>query len=136
MRIEATGAAVVPFPTGYAEGNDDPRSDPTDEDNNPYRAYSGDTPALGHAFGEISSFDGPFLSRKTSDGTTDGEIYFKQASFREFARVQLWDGKRSGGRFWFRISDYTLWHHFFRAKFHKRLILPNYWEATLIPTSI
>jgi hypothetical protein len=65
------------------------------------------------------------LRRNRSDETTplipsklpirrekSGRTFAVNANFREFARVELWDGTRDKGAFWFRISNYFLWHHY------------------------
>jgi hypothetical protein len=38
-------------------------------------------------------------------------------NYREFARLELWDGKREAGAFWFRISPHVNWHHALETKF-------------------
>lgn len=118
----------VAFPQDDTEGNDDPYGHGGDEDDIPYKASQLLAPSLAHDIGEISSTDGPVLGRDVDQGSTDGEIYHKDVDFREFARVQLWDGKRKNGKFWFRISDFVLWHHYFRAKFKTHILRDSTWE--------
>lgn len=125
---DSTGTTnPVAFPGEDAEGNDDAEGDGIDEADNPYLAYSGSS-SLAHAVGEIASVDGPKFGRYINQGSTDGEKYIKDADFREFARVQLWDGKRGDGTFWFRISDHVIWHHYFRAKFKTHFFGDPTWE--------
>ena len=103
----------VPFPNNPVEGNDDPF--PEDEDNNPYQASN--RLGLEHAVGQLTSFDGPGWSVLDSWGTANNQEFTAINNFREFARVQLWDGNRANGNFWFRISNYGFWHHSLKAKF-------------------
>lgn len=103
----------VPYPQNPVEGNDDPFS--TDEENNPYAASN--QMGLEHEIGEITSFDSPGWSVLNSWGSANDQEFVAMTNFREFSRVQLWDGKRENGEFWFRISNYGLWHHSLKAKF-------------------
>jgi hypothetical protein len=103
----------VPYPTNPVEGNDDPFT--VDEENNPYAVSN--QMGLEHQIGEITSFDAPGWSVLNSWGTANDQEFVAMSNFREFARVQLWDGKRANGKFWFRISNYGLWHHSLKAKF-------------------
>ena len=108
----------VNFPAETAEGNDDPTvTQNTDEDDNPYAPSK--SPTLAHAVGEVTSIDGPRLGvlNLWADGRPIS--YSCEINFDEFVRVELWDGKRKNGRFWFRISDTThgLWHHYLNATF-------------------
>ncbi len=101
---------VIPFPTNPVEGNDDPYI--TDEHTNPEAAHSGGN--LDHGIGEISSVDAPGFQVGNSWGGT-GTSFDLEANFREFCRLEITDGTRSTGTFWFRISDYTDWHHYLNA---------------------
>lgn len=103
----------VPYPTNPVEGNDDPFT--LDEENNPYAVSN--QMGLEHQIGEIASFDAPGWAVLNSWGKVADQEFVAMNNFREFARVQLWDGKRVNGNFWFRISDYGLWHHSLKAKF-------------------
>jgi hypothetical protein len=125
---DSTGTTTpVTFPTDDAEGNDDAYGHGVDEHDDPYHEYS-ITPSLAHGIGQITSADGPEFGRYITNGTTDGESYWKKADFREFMRVQLWDGKRQDGRFWFRVSDFVPWHHHFQAKYRVPIFGHNTWE--------
>jgi hypothetical protein len=116
MRIVKNGALIVNYPGDDAEGNDDSFSQDKDEEDVPYMPYEG-IPDWTHGVGQIVSTDGPFYGVWNSQ-LAQGATYSKDADFREFARVQLWDGSREigDGRFWFRISDYIDWHHALRAR--------------------
>jgi hypothetical protein len=103
----------VPYPQNPVEGNDDPFS--ADEENNPYAVSN--QMGLEHESGEITSFDSPGWSVLNSWGSANDQEFVAMTNFREFSRVQLWDGKRENGEFWFRISNYGLWHHSLKAKF-------------------
>lgn len=101
------------------EGNDDPPS--IDEDDNPYSANQTDT--LSHVEGELTSIDGPRLVAPKIWGLT-ARSYSCEMKFIEFARLELWDGVRQKGRFWFRISDDlsgsntdVQWHHYLDATY-------------------
>ena len=101
----------VSFPLSDVEGNDDPlKLDAIDEDVNPYAAYNA-TPKLNHQFGELSSYDAP-LNRVLDVWGAANRAYSVEMNFNEFARVELWDGKRDSGQFWFRISGHIKWHHY------------------------
>lgn len=101
------------FPDSDVEGNDDPLSQ-EDENSNPYVSVIG---PLAHEIGQLSSVDAPSLSVHTSIGAP-GAFFAKELRFKEFARVELWDGKRSNGIFWFRVSDHRAWHHYLRVTFN------------------
>jgi hypothetical protein len=103
---------VIPFPQKASEGNDDPPK--ADEDTNPYQALQGN--GLDHAIGQLSSNDAPQLPAQNSWGVHNRQFGIR-FNFNEFARVELWDQKRGGGKFWFKISDHFKWHHFYRGKF-------------------
>lgn len=121
----AAATTSVPFPTLDYEGNDDPRFDNgTDEDDDPYHAASG-IADLQHAVGEITSSDSPSIPALDTWVTKGGMKLEFEFQFREFARVQLWDGKRSQGQFWFLISKFSDggWHH--HAKFESGI---NFWK--------
>ncbi len=104
----------VNFPTNANEGNDDP--DIADEDDDPYNAKSGGADGLDHQVGELSSVDAPGLSVLNSWGAA-GRTFAKEFNFKELTRLELWDGKRTSGRFWFRISDYYDWHHYLETSY-------------------
>ncbi len=101
------------FPGGDAEGNDDPGEKFTGSQNNiPYARRSGnglDTDQIG----QLSSVDGPSISINNNWGSP-GMTFSWEVDFREFARLLIWDGKRtSSSSDWHRISDFTgdsLWH--------------------------
>lgn len=101
---------VHEFPTDPAEGNDDP-ADGT-EDSYPYEAS--DSPDLEHGQGEMSSLDSPAFQVADS-WTGPGGSFDLEANFREFCRLEITDGARSTGTAWFRISDYTTWHHYLNS---------------------
>ena len=107
-----------------AAGNDDPPDDTlsgaASEDDDPYHARQIATPKhwLNHAVGQLTSFDAPrFGVRKAWASNPYLPVTFFQwkASFVEFARLELWDGTRTGGKIWFPISDTIEWHHYLRA---------------------
>jgi hypothetical protein len=114
----------VQFPTDDpdAEGNDDPLS--AAQETNPYEVSS--NPILPHGVGEIVSADAPGHFALDSWGA-ESRRFAIEDKFEEFARVQLWDGARSTGRFWFRISDPTKgrFHHYFKTKWSSSS--PAYW---------
>ncbi len=106
-------ATPIEFPQDTAEGNDDrpaTESKEIDEDCNPYQAQTSNDKGLAHSLGQISSYDAPSRSVLNS-WAVDGKSFSAKSIYREFARLEIWDGKRTGGRFWFRISDQVLWHH-------------------------
>ncbi len=104
----------ISFPAKAEEGNDDPiDGTQIDEEVNPYAAYNG-TLRLNHQIGEISSYDAPSLRAVSFLGAAARTLSIEY-NFREFARVELWDGKRNGGQFWFKISDFIDWHHYLDA---------------------
>jgi len=107
---------VMPFPQEAREGNDDPPK--ADEDTNPYQARNlvGQEAALNHEIGEIASYDAPSFPVQDDWGINDRQFGIR-ANFNEFARLELWDGNRDAGEYWFRISDNFEWHHLLRAKF-------------------
>jgi hypothetical protein len=101
----------ISFPTKAEEGNDDPIDGTlVDEEANPYSAFTA-SPRLTHQIGEISSYDAPLL-RAIDLWSAAGRELSIEYNFREFARVELWDGKRNSGQFWFKISDFVNWHHY------------------------
>jgi len=58
----------------------------------------------------------------------DTRIFSVEVDFREFARLELWDGSRQKGRFWYRISDLdgdALWHYYFKIRWNA---ISNEWE--------
>ena len=115
-------ATPVAFPGLDVEGNDDPKLE--DEDGNPYGPCT--RLSLEHEKGEISSSDFPRLSIAAANGVADA-FFTKELDFREFARLELWDGKRTTGQFWFRISGYQKWHHHLRTTFNGTT---SNWENT------
>ncbi len=110
---------VVSFPTKPAQGNDDALTD--DEDTNPYDASA--DPFLQHAIGEMTSIDRPWLTFD-KNWSAEGDEFGETVLFREFARLEIWDGEREGTT-WFRISDFHEWHFLAKAKFENP---PNRWE--------
>ncbi len=110
------------FPTEPAEGNDDtPAGAGIDEADDPYQAETPSVPGhvLDHAKGELTSLDSPLFQVSTSWGGA-GKIFNWEVNFKEFARVELWDGQRTkvatGTHTWFRISDYCDWHFYFKSQ--------------------
>jgi hypothetical protein len=103
----------VPWPTDLAEGNDDPSG--FDEDADPYNpeAYVD----LAHGVGQLSSMDAPLLPVRTGWASPGAYFYTYdvELNFREFCRLEIHDGARTTGKFWFRISDFYKWHHYLRA---------------------
>jgi hypothetical protein len=110
----------IVFPTRDYEGNDDAilGENLTDEDANPYVARVQPGDPLAHQIGEISSSDNPNTTVFNSWGV-DQRKFGVKANFREFARVEIDDGEKEGktDQFWYRISDYKLWHHSLSAEF-------------------
>lgn len=104
----------VDFPQLDAEGNDDPPL--KDEASSPYTAFSSPDSDLDHQIGEMASIDSPKLSIGVHRGEP-GAYFTKELDFREFARVELWDGKRQNGQYWFRISEHKTWHHHLKTTF-------------------
>jgi hypothetical protein len=101
---------VHDYPSNPAEGNDDP--DDSTEASDPYNPST--TEHLEHGVGEMTSVDAPkFL--EVDAWTTPGGSLDIEANFREFCRLEITDGARSTGTFWFRISDYTPWHHYLNS---------------------
>ena len=99
----------VQFPVNPLEGSDDAFTE--DEDCNPYVARNiVPSNGLNHPNGQITSRDAPQFFVMNSWGATGRRFGFR-VNFREFARVQLWDGTRTSGNFWFKISDNFEWHH-------------------------
>jgi hypothetical protein len=114
------------FPKGSAEGNDDSVVFPPDEDDNPYVAGTDARHNLTHDPGQIKSVDLPaFYAAQDMGGT--GNSFGLEANFKEFARLELADGIRTSGTFWYRISDYTLWHHYLNTTFNPAT---KQWEKT------
>ena len=90
----------VAFPDADVEGNDDPlNGTKVDEDTNPYRVFT-NSPRLNHQIGELSSYDAPLL-RVVDAWGAPARNFSLEYNFREFSRVELWDGKRKEGQFWF-----------------------------------
>jgi len=113
----------VAFPLSDVTGNDDPPNN--DEDGNPYGSLLPGS-ALAHEIGEISSYDAPSLSVPASSSSSSA-FFSKEYDFKEFARLEIWDGKRKSGKFWFRISELRSWHHYLRTTFNEST---NQWENT------
>jgi hypothetical protein len=122
------------FPQGPqwdVTGNDDPLFEGgVDESDVP---YSPEEPTYGleHDAGQLTSYDVPrifFYNAWGGLGVTLGQEY----DFREFARLELWDGSRAGGQTWFRVSDFYEWHHYFRVMWQYNVVEPqkSYWSAT------
>lgn len=105
----------VTFPSNPVEGNDDPDLSPImDEDANPYEPVtSGD---LQHAAGELVSVDAPNAYANKSWGGVNYH-FGVEYNFREFCRLEITDGARATGTFWFKISDYFEWHYYFSTDF-------------------
>jgi hypothetical protein len=103
----AANDVPVPFPTNPVEGNDDPPI--ADEDTNPYQTRQGQD--LAHGKNQMSSKDFPFFGVGQSWGAANFK-YGVEANFREFCRLEIYDGARTTGKFWFKISDDHTWHHY------------------------
>jgi hypothetical protein len=108
----------VMFPKNPVEGNDDPILTPPrfDETSDPYVAVTNLGEDLNHAVGELTSNDTPALN-VYDIFAVPGRTFAKELDFREFMRLELSDGSRTAGRFWFRISDYKEWHHYMKVEF-------------------
>jgi hypothetical protein len=104
----------VSYPSSDVEGNDDPL-DSIDEDTNPSAPFT-QIPNLNHQTGELSSCDAPLLQVLDGWGAAN-RTYAAEINFIEFARLEIWDGERAAGQFWFRISDQIEWHHYLDATF-------------------
>ena len=104
----------VTAPTNDVEGNDDPPR--SLQDTNAYYKAASD-PLVTHEKGQMCSVDGPSFSVLKSWGAAN-RTYGVEADFQEFARLQIWDTKRSTGTYWFRVSDFTPWHHYLKTKFN------------------
>ena len=106
----------VKFPQSDIEGNDDAKSPigAIDENCNPYQVVT--TLGLEHAIGELSTIDGPSLLAFDNWGAAGRSLQIEY-DFREFARLELWDGKRATGQFWYRISEQKTWHHHMHVEF-------------------
>jgi Bacterial TSP3 repeat len=131
-RFSKNDPVAVPFPSDDVEGNDDPLAQ--DEQANPYQAYATPAPdaeTLDHAVGELTSLDTPrkFILHKWGQ---PGDRFSEETNFREFARLQLWDGQRTSGRFWFRISDLKAWHHYLDVTYNEA---SKTWVDTASPNS-
>lgn len=113
----------INFPTGgvgpYVEGNDDPPCPfVINENGNPYEAKT-DNLGLNYQVGELSSYDAPLLRVLDGWGVI-GRSYSVEYNFKEFARVELTDGKRNIGQFWFRISDHIKWYHYLDSAYDRQ----------------
>lgn len=117
----------VPFPSNPVEGNDDPRM--ADEDTNPYQARQGGE--LDHDAKQLSSHDLPDFVVGQSWGAAAFR-YGVEANFREFCRLEIHDGARSTGTFWFKISDDHAWHHYLHAIYNDP---PAEWQDDNPPSS-
>ncbi|MFZ2279745.1 MAG: hypothetical protein WAW39_18245 [Prosthecobacter sp.] len=124
----ATPTIPVPFPALDYQGNDDPRyAGGTDENDDPYHVRPNASDDLQHEVGELTSVDSPTIAAAYDWVTKDGMKLEYKYDFREFARIQLWDNKRTAGQFWFRISNLSEgeegqkgeWHH--HAKFKSEI---------------
>lgn len=113
-QLLAAADTVIPFPQLPEEGNDDPPV--ADEHTNPY--VESDILALRHAVGELACHDAPNIVFLDLWGQNNFSLTV-DFQFREFARLELWDGKREQGKFWFRISDQYPWHFKAKAKFNQ-----------------
>ena len=117
--------AVIPwnFPTSTesrgnpdAAGNDD--SNAVDESDNPYELLDDSNNQggnLNHQKGQVTSIDAPWFDSYPQWTAAPGATFDWDGDFVEFVRVELWDGERKSGKFWFRISDETSWHHSLRV---------------------
>lgn len=107
----------VNFPNNDTEGNDDPLT-VDDEDVIPYRERNdaNDVKALNHIIGSTCSADAPSLPVYDISGFP-GRSLSMEFNFHEFSRVELWDGERASGNFWFRISDMHPWHFYGKFSF-------------------
>jgi hypothetical protein len=114
----------VMYPEEDAAGNDDPTlRNGMDEEDNPYDPSV--EPNLRHLKGEIASFDVPSIGALGPWGEGDnGRTYSLEMDFSEFARVELCGTSSSGAgpRTWYRISEFTPWHHAFKALYD--ILLP------------
>jgi len=110
--VQGTHPSIYFTNLDAAEGSDDP---PLlfgrDEDDNPYNPLADNSENLAHLAGELSSCDAPAFGWLDHWGSSAGQTFSQTINFQEFVRLEIWDGKRADGRFWFRISDYTQWHH-------------------------
>lgn len=97
----------IQYPFDPVEGNDDPET--TTASTNPYSADNSGY-LLGHPMGQMASSDRPVFVVYNRHGS-DLREFGIEAEFQEFARLQIWDGSRASGRFWFRISNYFVWTH-------------------------
>jgi len=103
---------VEDYPAKAHEGNDDPLI--ADEHSIPYVASN--AVALKHQIGEIACHDAP--NSVLLDNWGQNNFTFEvDLEFREFARLELWDGKRDAGQYWFKISDYSEWNFKAKSKF-------------------
>ncbi|MEI6607875.1 MAG: hypothetical protein WCP35_21445 [Verrucomicrobiota bacterium] len=103
----------VTYPSSDVEGNDDPL-DCIDEDAEPYAPSQ--LLNLNHQTGELSSTDAPNTHVQDNWGAAN-RTYAAEINFIEFARLEIWDGERAAGQFWFRISNQIEWHHYLDATF-------------------
>ncbi len=112
----------VHYPPGDAEGNDHPKG--AAQGNDPYHLLSQGQP-LDHAVGVLTSLDSPSHYILNSWGAAD-RTFVVEDRFIEFARVELWDRKRTNGTFWFRISDIDKgkWHHYMHSVWDSSAPLP------------
>lgn len=104
----------VSWPSEPNEGNDDPPPDLA-EDNNPYEERTGRH--WGHPIGSISSHDLPKIPIPNSFGKNENQIFELHIDFKEFARLEIYDGARTSEKYWFVISDPFAWHISFKGKF-------------------
>lgn len=112
-------ALVTPinFPADPVEGNDDPAPVFDEETNTYIEVPEG---LLARNVGELSSIDLPKISFDADWGVGKAQNDDKLEIFlnyKEFSRVELWDGRRIKENTWFRISDHKKWHFALRLKF-------------------
>ncbi len=117
-----------PSSTSPAEGNDDPDLSPVDEDTNPYQAVPSGN--LQHGVGELISIDAPRFYAEKAWGAA-GYHWGAEDNFREFCRLEITDGERLTGTFWFRISDYFDWHFYLSTDFDG---IPREWRDGAPPS--
>jgi hypothetical protein len=129
---------AVDFPLEDAEGNDDPLNDANgnpilDEENDPYNDHTSIGVGRGHPVGQLSSVDVPRFSLPNAWGGA-GRSFAKEADYREFARLNIWDGARQNDRFRFRVSDYYSWQHYMRGTWNEAA--QEWQNSNSIPTPI
>ncbi len=103
---------VEDYPVTAYEGNDDTLI--PDEHSIPYVVSN--AVALKHQIGEIACHDAPNIVFLDDWGQNNYTLEVDY-EFREFARIELWDGNRNAGQYWFKISDYSEWNFKAKSKF-------------------